>query len=574
MNGREPPLRRSQLPDDAARRPWYLARPIIHRGLHNLFDGVLEHSRRSIERAVAAGLPIEVDIETSLDDCNFVIHDAVLDKLTDGSGRIRQLPARQIRAHGLKLAGGEPIMFLEELLELVGGRVPLVLEFKNRELSVARGIALAAQALARYRGDFAVTSFSPLLIEWFAEHHPGFTRGLITTDTDTLEGRDPFLVCLARSRMRPHFISHQWCQLNCWTFQWVLEQDVPIIAWTVRDHGDWAVAREFADNMMFEYIAPDRRDWRRESTLNWRADVGERVDRRHARNHPNYLKHDEFKGSQPWWSRNRSWAPALASRPQPPGTETAASYDGALWQMSVFENKRDLYRADPHFRACWRDWLACLGVSASAWAHRAALLLVRPDARSDPATPALLATLESGFSPRACFEVTLDRAGAHDLMRHEWPGAATGHIERELARLADAPALAVMLVDDSLGDGVTHGIPGAVRLSALMAQSGALGALGGTGAVHANCVTCLEPADLIRTLGALLAEPARRDLLFELAADRPSLGWQTLRCLVPRGAAGPRPEHEGQALLPDRAGPFAALGIDAAWRLWAARCGK
>src|ERR1043166_7935773 len=96
------------------KRPWYLACPIAHRGLHNIHDHVAEHSREAIRRAMAVGLPIEVDIESSADDVNFVIHDTVLDNLTNGHGMIRELSSAEIRRASLKLSVGEPVMVLEQ----------------------------------------------------------------------------------------------------------------------------------------------------------------------------------------------------------------------------------------------------------------------------------------------------------------------------------------------------------------------------------------------------------------------------------------------------------------------------
>ena len=134
--------------------PWYLTQPIIHRGLHNIHEKIVEHSRTAIRRAIAAGLPIEVDIENSFDQVNFVFHDRVLDKLTNGSGVLREVLAAEIRSCGLIYTQGEPILTLEELLDLVDGRVPLLIEFKNRELAMLPAIKEAARILCRYRGKF------------------------------------------------------------------------------------------------------------------------------------------------------------------------------------------------------------------------------------------------------------------------------------------------------------------------------------------------------------------------------------------------------------------------------------
>ncbi len=302
--------------ESATQVPWWLAKPIIHRGLHNIHEGVVEHSRVSIQRAIASGLPIEIDLESSYDNENFVIHDKTLDRLTNGTGVIRELLADEVSSYGL-IHSGEPILRFHELLDLVNGAVPLMIEFKNRELTVIPAVKRAAELLLRYKGEFAIHSFNPMHLEWFAEHLPQVTRGLLTTDTDIMEARDQYLIAFLRNRMRPHYCSHQCRQTNSWTFQWIFELGIPILAFTVRDLEDWELSKAFAANMFFEFICPDRNDWRKPSAENWRRLVGETVDRRFEANQPEGLLNDRHRGGVPWWTANRPWPPAEPARPWP-----------------------------------------------------------------------------------------------------------------------------------------------------------------------------------------------------------------------------------------------------------------
>lgn len=555
-----------------------MQRPIIHRGLHNIFDGVIEQSRESIRRAIAAGLPIEVDIENSIDDRSFVIHDPTLDKLTNGRGRLRSLTAQEIRSYSLHCTQGEPIMYLEELLDLVDGQVPLIFEFKNRELAIPPAITEAARILSHYRGTFAVTSFSPILMEWFRDHYPRFTRGLVTSDTDTLEARDHFIVCMLRNRMDLDFIVHQWCQINCWTFQWIVEQDLPILMWTIRDGDDWNVAKAFADNILFEFIAPDKDDWRKHATVNWRAELGEKVDRRFCKNQPANLKHDSFKGSTPWWARNRRWAPVLTPKPPPPGVETGASYDSTLIALSVFENKREIYKSDAHFRSAWNDWKGEFPGDAVQKAVEAALVLLRPEGTLRNQGTAVLEFLaKHGFEAAASFQVPVDRNACHELMRHQWANAGLTAVDLELERLMLCPLVGILLNDRE----PEVGVPASVRLWGL------LSALPANAPAHAPpvgrfVVAADEPADLIRHLGVLLRQPARRRLFGELKSGhppdalRPATGDGQTATFEEEAAVAALDRLEAaaakvQAKLPDRAAPFDALHPSVARTLWRSR---
>ncbi len=573
------------------RPEWYLNKPIIHRGLHNIFEGVVEHSRTAITRAIAAGLPIEVDIQNSANDGNFIFHDFVLHKLTNGQGEFREVKSDVIRSFSLIHTENEPIMTLEELLDLVDGRVPIMIEFKNREVVIPPGIAEAARILSLYKGEFAVQSFSPILMEWFYERYPEFTRGFITSDTDILEARDHYLLCMLRNRIKPHFLAHEMSLRNCWTFQWIFEQDLPILAWTVRDEDDWSVARTFADNIVFEFIAPDKQDWRKPSETNWRTQAGERTDRRACRNQPPRLKHDGSKGTLPWWAKNRSWPPAPDRKPPNPSLETAGFYDAPLFLLSAFENKREIYKSDPLYRAAWLDWTQVFGDAAVARAQQVALVLLRADAILAGRGPCIVDTLQRrGFVVRQAFDVRLDRNTCHALARHDWINASRERIELEVELMMLAPLVGIFFEDET----PVAGLPTAVRLWQCIDEIDAHNAGSATpkargAASLAGLIKADEPLDMLRFAGVLLDTPARRACFESLRTvtepDQHHLA-ERLRSLLHRPAmsatAAPCSATRKlrdlddrrsitQSVLPDKARPFEPLTSAVAAKVWISR---
>ncbi|MFI8951705.1 glycerophosphodiester phosphodiesterase [Streptomyces sp. NPDC053750] len=87
--------------------------PFAHRG--GAADG-LENTLRQFRRAVEAGYRyIETDVHATRDGKLVAFHDATLDRVTDGSGRIADLPWEKVR-HA-RVAGEEPVPLFEELLE-------------------------------------------------------------------------------------------------------------------------------------------------------------------------------------------------------------------------------------------------------------------------------------------------------------------------------------------------------------------------------------------------------------------------------------------------------------------------
>src|SRR5260370_7301291 len=71
---------------------WLIARPVAHRGLHDAGAGVIENTPSAFAASVAANYAIECDLQISADGEAMVHHDDALGRLTDGSGRLEEMP--------------------------------------------------------------------------------------------------------------------------------------------------------------------------------------------------------------------------------------------------------------------------------------------------------------------------------------------------------------------------------------------------------------------------------------------------------------------------------------------------
>jgi glycerophosphoryl diester phosphodiesterase len=128
--------------------------PIAHRGLHQLAAGAPENSLAAFERACRAGFPIELDVRRTADGHAAVIHDEDLLRLTGQPGTVAATPAGRLGS--LRLLGtAERVPLLEEVLRLVAGRVPVLVEVKNEGLP-GRLEARVLEVLAGYRGQVAL----------------------------------------------------------------------------------------------------------------------------------------------------------------------------------------------------------------------------------------------------------------------------------------------------------------------------------------------------------------------------------------------------------------------------------
>lgn len=246
----------------------FLTAPIAHRALHDGARGRPENSRAAIRAAVAHGYGIEIDLQPSADGEALVFHDAVLDRLTDASGPVRALTAAQAARIALRHGDGEGIPILPEVLGLVAGQVPLLVEIKDQSGPAGPGIgpleAAVATALADYAGPVAVMSFNPESVAEMARVGAELPRGLVTGSWDDPEDRAEFdsetLARLRRiadfDRVGAAFISHEAADLTRARVVALRAAGVPVLCWTIRSPQAEAKARLHADNITFEgYLA-------------------------------------------------------------------------------------------------------------------------------------------------------------------------------------------------------------------------------------------------------------------------------------------------------------------------------
>ena len=134
-----------------------------------------ENTLRSINRALEMGVAaVEVDVHLSRDGRLVVIHDATVDRTTNGTGRVRDLTFPELRL--LDAGRGERLPALEEVADLVRGRAYLVVEIKVP----AAGPALLKMFNERRLFDDAmVISFWHPLVKALKEQEPRLHTGIL-----------------------------------------------------------------------------------------------------------------------------------------------------------------------------------------------------------------------------------------------------------------------------------------------------------------------------------------------------------------------------------------------------------
>ena len=240
----------------------FLRLPITHRALHDRAQGRIENAPAAIRAAVAAGYGIEVDLQLSQDGVAMVFHDEDLDRLTGETGPLNARTAAKLG--GIRLRDTtDTIPTLAQVLALIDGKVPLLIEIKDQTLVMGptdgRLEAATAKALEGYPGDVALMSFNPHSVAHMARLAPHLPRGLTTSAYDPDDWTPlPKDVC-DRLRSIPDydatgssFISHEGRDLARPRVAELKAQGAKVLCWTIRSAADEAKARLFADNVTFE----------------------------------------------------------------------------------------------------------------------------------------------------------------------------------------------------------------------------------------------------------------------------------------------------------------------------------
>ncbi|MGB7319700.1 MAG: glycerophosphodiester phosphodiesterase family protein [Planktotalea sp.] len=246
--------------------PSFLGTPLAHRALHDVVRGRPENSRAAVKAAIEHGYGIEIDVQLSSDGTAMVFHDYDLTRLAADSGPIQQRTAPDL-ARVILRGSDEGIPTLPEVLGLVAGRAPLLIEIKDQDGIMGANVGRLEQAVARdiegYKGPLAVMSFNPHSVQQMAIHAPKVARGIVTSAYTATDW--PLLPKGTRDRLRgipdfdtvrASFISHEVEDLGTDRVADLKARGADILCWTVKSEQQEKEARKVADNITFEqYLA-------------------------------------------------------------------------------------------------------------------------------------------------------------------------------------------------------------------------------------------------------------------------------------------------------------------------------
>jgi glycerophosphoryl diester phosphodiesterase len=245
-------------------------RPIAHRGLHDLSAGRIENTAPAFLAAIDKGYGIECDLQPASDGTPMVFHDAKLDRLVDATGPLAERSSVELGRLHYKGQASTRILTYADFLDLVGGRVPLLVEVKSDWDAPHEGfLKLIATLTTAYKGPVALMSFDPKVMARLAMLAPHIPRGIVAGSYKPVQGDDWWADKLSPSRRfrlrnllesgpaSPSFFAYHVVSLRTPVVRFARNvTGVPIFTWTVRTPENRAEAARWADAMIFEGFEP------------------------------------------------------------------------------------------------------------------------------------------------------------------------------------------------------------------------------------------------------------------------------------------------------------------------------
>ena len=226
---------------------------VAHRGLWN--KEYPENSLAAFKNAIENGYAIELDVHPIEDNTPVVFHDSKMSRMTGKDRYIQNITFDELSDIKL-LDTDEKIPTLEEVLKMVNGKTPILIEIKN-EQKVGEFEKRVLDLLKNYKGEYAIQIFNPYTLKWFYEHAPKIWRGQLASYFKGVKLGVFKKSILKRLGMKKYthqnFVSYD---INNLPNRFTKRLEIPLLAWIVKKQEEYIKAVQYADNVIFEGFEP------------------------------------------------------------------------------------------------------------------------------------------------------------------------------------------------------------------------------------------------------------------------------------------------------------------------------
>lgn len=237
---------------------------IAHRGFFDNETEYPENSLPAFQRAVEAGYGIELDVQLTTDNRLVVFHDETLQRMCGFDKKLTECSYDELKHYRLAKSD-EKIPLFDEVLKVIDGKVPLIVEVKS-EGDWKKTTQLMAERMDSYRGCYCMESFHPFAVKWFKDHRPEIIRGQLSTnyfkDKINRKWYEKFLLSnlMLNFLTKPDFIAynHLWKKDFSYTLCRKLFKPENV-AWTIKNQKELEEAEKTFDVIIFDSFIPKKR---------------------------------------------------------------------------------------------------------------------------------------------------------------------------------------------------------------------------------------------------------------------------------------------------------------------------
>lgn len=241
-----------------------MGRSYAHRGLHDSEKGIPENSLAAFAAAADRGFGMELDVHLTADRQLMVLHDCSAERMTGEKLMINEQTAE--RMSQCRLEGTtHTIPYLSEVLELIAGQVPLIIELKVDKGNHAALCEEVCRLLDGYKGDFLLESFDPKALIWLRRNRPELPRGQLSYFYNRHGDRIPRIVDFALHNFltnvaaRPDFLAMYHPDKMGFSLRLCrLLFRVPEFDWTVRTPEQQEECERLGNSVIFEKYIPEK----------------------------------------------------------------------------------------------------------------------------------------------------------------------------------------------------------------------------------------------------------------------------------------------------------------------------
>ena len=226
---------------------------IAHRGLHG--NGIIENTLEAFENAIKNNYAIELDVQLTKDNKIVVFHDNNVKRITGHDLYVKDITLEKLKKLKIK-ESISVIPTLDEVLNLINGKVPLLIEIKN-EGKVGSLERKLLEELNKYKGQFMLESFNPFVVRYFKKNSKCLCGLLISKKYTSLKGKilslfNNFLI--STNMLKYDFIAYNFKDLDKNTGNKIKSKKIPLLLWTIDNIEDAKKALKIGDGIIFENI--------------------------------------------------------------------------------------------------------------------------------------------------------------------------------------------------------------------------------------------------------------------------------------------------------------------------------